>query len=1113
MNYTNQLQDNLPKNFAKTINELARTREKSATQKYLLDLGESLVMHLCSFVLGEYKKDGNVNIELEKSFIKNNKNISFGIYLNWLRSGSKHLHKINNPSRIHGLLHGNNEMNELSEFIKIFDTVKHLIDDESDVNYSDVIKKSLSQNYGKVNFLSFFDTFIQLRNRVAHPHKEINGKNIVWPISEAYFDATNPYLEAALYKCLSELNQIWEYRKYIVESNQDGVLFLINEDSGEVNQIAAETDYTDGIKVLANAEKEILLSDWKLLIQAGAKALEEIKKEEEALRNKASIEELKESIKTALNDQQISLEEFNFFESLAKTKLGISKNELKDLIMEVATLLNIPDPFPEVDKRFLAALDDALITKNYNEFILKLTAQQYGIDAEQYEKLLTERAEILELDFDEIKLNRVIQFGSDELQHYVNLIRAWQWLMNLYLFNSLNKESQYEITADSHQFGTKEYWHRTSFKSIEDFVESRLLKLCINENEKWETNQNNWQIGRMTGYAWCAIFPKNAISFKFLALHLSLYPDGSAAIGFLPDWKDWKQIEKYGLMLSIFREHLKEFNNQYKDELKKHSNLLMWDDVNNKKLGTFTEVANHHVWYLDFIFNFNQIQFVQNYHDIEKNPIGLTDAFDISFNLFNGLFEGVNRDYQNLLENSFLLEEKEQIIKNKIADLIQIINRYTKADINIVKSTTISDESEDHFTLDVEVNQAINGSTQLGYYAIDYREKVKGFPILLKFKIEQNYLNNQLYFSIQMSAGEHSEDDTHRALCNIMKQLSEKAVNGYTGHYFNGKLLIYTPVENIEEFEPQAMVIQFMESLTMQCAMHKAEILNLTIKLPDLENIIPKINETLDSLKPELATLFSNQITSERNIMRRCRYIDYVYSGRKVGHYIGWGVDWDGSKLNQLIVMHVMDSIKGAHLVESMKSFAKENSNWQLSENKNQFASDATWLGQKWSDCILSSSSDYNRNYTPKNAYFNNEKHFWCPKIADQKQWLQVQFEQTLEIQSIKIQGASHHKTFVQAFELEYSQDGKNWQSKGIFQALNEGNETKEIELPEAIRAKFLKFKPTAFAGFPAMRLDLKVQEIAASAVELLHLSPLSENKGITAQYIAESIQEIKDLF
>jgi len=81
MNITNQL----PKNLEKTISDLARAREKAAKQKYLLDLSETLVMNLCSFVLGEYKEMGKVHIPLEKSFLQQKKNLGFGVYQGWLR--------------------------------------------------------------------------------------------------------------------------------------------------------------------------------------------------------------------------------------------------------------------------------------------------------------------------------------------------------------------------------------------------------------------------------------------------------------------------------------------------------------------------------------------------------------------------------------------------------------------------------------------------------------------------------------------------------------------------------------------------------------------------------------------------------------------------------------------------------------------------------------------------------------------------------------------------------------------------------------------------------------------------------------------------------------------
>ena len=52
----------LPKSLEKTINDLARAREKAAKQKYLIDLGESLVMHLCAFVLESIKNKNQLRL-------------------------------------------------------------------------------------------------------------------------------------------------------------------------------------------------------------------------------------------------------------------------------------------------------------------------------------------------------------------------------------------------------------------------------------------------------------------------------------------------------------------------------------------------------------------------------------------------------------------------------------------------------------------------------------------------------------------------------------------------------------------------------------------------------------------------------------------------------------------------------------------------------------------------------------------------------------------------------------------------------------------------------------------------------------------------------------------
>ena len=216
----------LPKSLEKTINDLARTRERAAKQKYLIDLGESLVMHLCAFVLGEYKEQASTSLDLEKSFLKNSKNVSFGIYLGWLREGSKFLNQEKAPSRIHQLLHAQNDLTELSMFIKAFEKLKNIIEQSDSHDFTSIQIALQKENYGKTNLLQFFDIFIQLRNRIAHPHKEVKGRIVSWPFSEDYFDAINPFLEKALASCINELSKIWEFRLYIVESNEDGLLTL-----------------------------------------------------------------------------------------------------------------------------------------------------------------------------------------------------------------------------------------------------------------------------------------------------------------------------------------------------------------------------------------------------------------------------------------------------------------------------------------------------------------------------------------------------------------------------------------------------------------------------------------------------------------------------------------------------------------------------------------------------------------------------------------------------------------------------------------------------------------------------------------------------------------------
>jgi len=131
----------LPSGFVKSLNDLARAREKAARQKYLLDIGESLIMHLCAFVIGEYKQHGQPSIDLEKSFLRNNKNLSLGIYIGWLREASKYINSIKAPSILQTLLHGNNDFTPLKTFINQFEAIRDEINQQGTTPLVDIVSK------------------------------------------------------------------------------------------------------------------------------------------------------------------------------------------------------------------------------------------------------------------------------------------------------------------------------------------------------------------------------------------------------------------------------------------------------------------------------------------------------------------------------------------------------------------------------------------------------------------------------------------------------------------------------------------------------------------------------------------------------------------------------------------------------------------------------------------------------------------------------------------------------------------------------------------------------------------------------------------------------------
>ncbi len=1107
----------LPKGLSKTINDLARTREKAAKQKYLLDLGESLVMHLAAFLIAEYKQSGILHIDLEKAFIKNNKNLSFGVYLGFIRESVKFLHSIQQPSKIQLLLMGKNDFFDIGKFIKSYEAIKDAINNEKEISLIEAAALKSKENAGKLNLLDFFNTFIELRNRVAHPHKEVKGKHITWPFNEDYFDSINPSIESALFEAFRSLSNVWEFKIFTVNEFYEDNLLLESE-NGQISEIKSEQEFISGTKVIINQNKDLLVFDWKILLKAGQEGLDAIKKEEDELRNKASIEDLKIAITAALDDGQISRDEFNFFESIGKTKMNLSKNEIKEVILEVAHAKGINDPFPEVDQRYIDLLDEAIKNKTYNEFLLRLSGQQYGVDSEMFNKLFEERAYALNVDPVEVKNNKIIQFSASELSDFQGLMSAQQWLRGMGMFNQLSKESVYKITGDSYQSETKEYAHRNAFKSLQNFVVSRINRLGIADEDEWDTKRNNWQIGTMTSYAWTSIFPKKARSGRVLALNLTIYSDGYVHTGFLPDWKDYDQLENYGLLLHVFVNHLKEFALDYRDELIKYPNLQVWDTVNNKGVYSLLEAFDKIPWYFDHLYEFDMIQFGLTYEEVQLKPILISESFDIVFNLFSGLFEYVNRDYENLLDSSFIIFEKEAEVEQKLNGLKDVFSNYNLIELDVQDEKK---EEEDEVNISLgereKGNDKFIGSPKKGYIGLEFRKTLKGFPLIFDVRIKQDYKLNKLYLQIHLSCAGYFEKQVHASLENILQQMSEIKLTDASSYFMKSKLVICQSIDDISAYNPNEIVNEFLSDFSVLLAQQSVSFLDIQ---PYDNLMIGFENEAvsfLDQLVGETSPLFGWKIYKERNRMKGNRFVDFSSSTKKHGiHSICWGVLFDNHQPNIGAKFIVQDSIKGEALVEPIKNFVNQNDNWKLHVIENLNSENELWIFNSLDESQLSASSQWNRNYSPKHAGIDNPSNYWCSKESMEEQpWIQFNLPTLKLLSAIKIQGAPHRKNYITQFDLYYSLDGKKWEVIKDFEGNDAVKETNEITLTRPIVANYLKIVPTKWVGYAGLRIDFLVKDLQPDKIEVNYLVPIDNNTDIQATFkeLENHLSNFKDTF
>jgi hypothetical protein len=317
-------------------------------------------------------------------------------------------------------------------------------------------------------------------------------------------------------------------------------------------------------------------------------------------------------------------------------------------------------------------------------------------------------------------------------------------------------------------------------------------------------------------------------------------------------------------------------------------------------------------------------------------------------------------------------------------------------------------------------------------------------------------------------------------------------------------------VEDLERFDPRPLTSFFLTALADACSKSYVSFLGLKLTQPVLTRFGNSMAEVLEEINPSLQGLFSNTITRERNWMKGYRFLDYVYSGKGVAHWLGWGMEWQQDQMMAGVVLHVGDSLKGAQLMEQMQNKANNDSAWKFVSKGEAALNDPHWiLGN--STAVMTSSSDYNRNYKAHHALISNDKTYWCAAKQDDKQWWQVELPEAMSVSQLVLKGAPHGKSYVTRFHLMYSVDKKNWQTLSDFEGLNDGLSTLELTFESAFNAKFIKIIPVTFVGWPGFRVDFWGKKIVPSKIELQHWIPVNNEKEL-AEAAAEFEHKIKEI-
>jgi hypothetical protein len=1081
----------LPISLKKTLKKALNNPEKSGKHKSLIDFSETLLVYVCSYIIGEYRKAGIETLEYEKLFFKNNKNLSTGTYQMFLREGLKTLSKSKVEIGISNIIIGKNEFSSISEFILAFDVLKKAVNNQTQEVYNELVTEELNKrngNYSKTNVLTFFDSFIQLRNRVAHPHKEIKGVMIHWPSSLEYYEVVNNYLEKAILEVCEKLEELWSFDEAkIVDDEGDESIVEVNKTG--VQQELSGISFPKGTQLLIKNEKEWICISLKETLKVGPNIIESIEKEKQEAQRLESIEELKTHIETALDDGQISADELKFFESLGKNRLGLDAGKIKEVILEVANKLEIEDPFPEVDKRLITAIDDALTSGEFNAFFLKLLAQNYGVHEDQFKEILNERAEILNVDLNDLKSNGNLTFSKDGLAKLVGVVQSMAWIQSMGVLARSGQKGIYNVErGNHHNVGTKEYLHRRAFLMTEDYVRYVIdeVQEKMGTSNEWVVKTNNWQQGNMSSYVWVKAYPKTERLSSELGLGVSLHQD-DIAIGFLADWNKVTDTNKnnYGLLRNLFVQKFNKYLSDYRDEFLEYDDLKINGHGGGNYLTPLKDILLNHDNYFQHFYQFNQIRFFKYYVDLETDPSPVYNDLEISYSLFGNLVDEVIYDY------SYMVDSYENPLTNSLA-----------------KYTDFCDKCAEYISVYTDEEPIKVYDPKMGTINIRYSETIKGVGVHLKIGFWEK-MNGDIQFGVKFSSTHYDTEPIYNSLRGIVNQFSDKIEHLEDTCSYDGFISTLRKVdaENDSDMESCFDLIKaYVVSIVNASARLEQQIFGLSPKSELLDIHQNKFNEVLDHIAA--LELTSNKTHVWRNLIYNNTFCDSFGSAKKFGwHSIEYGFDLKNG-LNAWIKINIHNSIRAADLIIALKSL--ENEGLQILSNQGGADGEAVWQMKNLNDSQISSSSDWNRNHAAKFARIDCKPKYanWSTKVNDENQWIQVDLTDPMEISEVKTQGRFNRDQWVTKYYLSWSLDGKKWTTDK--DNVYDGNSDRDGHIVNVLKnpvvGRFVRIHPLEWHEHISLRFDVKAEKVESKRVHFGKRITLSDD-------FTESVEDVSGLF